>query len=263
MKKRILFPVAFVIVAGTFLGGAYFTACQKKKALATLAQGTSVDLESFAGNDLYDIDEPTQLWHTGDSCVCIVFGYGYNDDNFVASTLESLQKRFGNSKDGGAIYPLVFPKDFTHGSKTYITNLVDLVDSKNIRGLIILGAPENTNEAISRLATSWGGTLPYPVFSFFSQDDVLPMEGVCDFVLDADMNTDNMSEENTGYVKDAPIILESAVECALESPAGYVRDNSLSKLVEQIVSNSGSSHKVDHYIDSETSLRSVNHFILK
>ncbi|MBR7063565.1 MAG: hypothetical protein IKI31_00160 [Treponema sp.] len=27
--------------------------------------------------------EPTQTWHVGNECICILFGYGYNDKDFA------------------------------------------------------------------------------------------------------------------------------------------------------------------------------------
>ena len=93
------------------------------------------------------------------------------------------------------------------GEKTYITNIENELSDKNVKGIILLGAPENTHKAIARMQDSWGGALPYPVFSFFSQDDIIAMEDSADFVLDkaqkAEINGILEEEEQT-YIKEIP-----------------------------------------------------------
>ena len=122
------------------------------------------------------LEEEPKMWHETHKKICILYGYDHNSPEFVKETNAALFKKYGNAKEGGAILPVVFPDDFKKGNKVYITNLTFLLEDVELQGIILLGAPEGTHYAIARLQDSWGGTLPYPVFSLFPQDDIL---GIC------------------------------------------------------------------------------------
>ncbi|MBQ1629217.1 MAG: hypothetical protein II098_08695 [Treponema sp.] len=219
---------------------------------------------------LYDIDaadagleDPTQTWHVTDERVCIVYGYGYNDDEFVKSMNSELFSLYGSCFDGGLIYPLVFPGDFKRGTKHYISVLYDYIVSKKLKGLVILGAPEGTCTAIGRLQDFYNGHIPYPIFSFFSQDDVLGMEYSSDFVLDkaqkAEINGIVANEKSQDFVEDVPDMLKASVKCILNSDAPFEKNARLFEVVKKIAGT----EKTGRYSDPETGLFSINHFVME
>ncbi len=216
-----------------------------------------------AGKDEAELELPTQRWHENDACICILYGYGYNDSEFVSSMNKTLFARYGSASDGGIIYPLVYPADFKHGTKYYISSLYDHLENKNVQGLIILGAPEGTYSAIARLQDAYDGALPYPVISFFSQDDVLGMEYSADFVLDKEQNAEINGivthEETQDFVAEVPAMLEKSVSILRSSVAPFEKNAKLLELVKLVASGK----RVIRYSDPETGLISINHFVLE
>ena len=209
-----------------------------------------------------DISLPTQMWHQTDKCVCIVFGYGYNDDVFTTEMKSVLFEKFGDSADGGCILSYTFPDDFKRGTKTFITNLEGHLEGKNICGIIFIGAPENTHAAIARMQDKNGGSLPYPVFSFFSQDDVLGMEDSADFVLDKAQKAaidGIVVEEEQSFVSEVPEMLEKAVRYMLWSDGPFEKNKELIDFVKMIASG----FAIQHYFDPETNLPAINHFVIE
>ena len=255
MKHRLTF-----FKATLFLGALFsFSSCGKSRQITADGGAAAItDAENLAD----DLSAPTQLWHQTDECIFILFGYGYNDSDFVANMTRTLFQKFGSFDDGGWILPLIFPDDFKRGSKTYITNIENELSDKNVKGIILLGAPENTHKAIARMQDSWGGALPYPVFSFFSQDDIIAMEDSADFVLDkaqkAEINGILEEEEQT-YIKEIPDILVKAVRSQILSDAPFAKNAALFDFVKTLAPGV----KMERYADPETNLISINHFVIE
>ncbi|MDE5898837.1 MAG: DUF3798 domain-containing protein [Treponemataceae bacterium] len=175
-----------------------------------------------------------------------------------------LGKQFGLEEDGGTVLPLVFPDDFRRGSRTYITSLVDLLADKEVRGIIILGAPEATHVAIARIQDSWNGLpqLSFPVFSFFPQDDVLGMESAADFVLDKTQHADISglaSEEAVQTAAEVPELVEKSVHYMLMSGAPFEQNAKLYEVVKKLAEGK----RIARYADPDTGLISINHFVLE
>lgn len=216
-----------------------------------------------AGEDKKDLELPTQLWHVSDEAICVLYGYGYNDDSFVNEMNGVLFERYGNYADGGKIYPLVFPNDFKRGSKNYISFLYDYLVNINVRGVVLLGAPDGTHSALAKLQDYFDGKIPYPIFSLFSQDDVLAMEYSSDFVLDkaqkAEINGLIRNEENQDFVKEVPDILMECIKCIDYSDAPFEKNAELYEIVKKVSANK----KTGRYSDPETGLISINHFVLE
>lgn len=259
MKKSFTIPLSisvavFLVTCATI----FFISCQKKK-VVTVAYGTEVSLQEL-GSDIYFLNDETQLWHESDRAVCVVFGYGYNDKNFVDSTVDALFSEFGSFEDGGAIIPLTFPDDFRHGSKAYITNLEGKLSDKSLCGIILLGAPENTAEAIARITDAYDGLLPFPVFSFFSQDEEVPMENCADFVLDVALDNKKPLSEETQVkrVSSLPQILSRSISIMRGCTAPFKKTTEIIDLVKLIAEPL----PVTNYIDAQTGLMSVNHFLI-
>ena len=215
-----------------------------------------------AGEDSEDLKVPTQTWHVSNDRICILFGYGYNDEAFVKSMTKELYQKYGAAENGGLILPLVFPSDFKHGTRSIAAELPLYLDDKEIRGLILLGAPENTNFGVAHLQDSYDDLPVFPVFSFFPQDDVLGMEGTSDFVLDkaqeADIDGVVNNESEQSFVKEVPDIIRRSVSYMLALDASLPKDKNLYAHLKNITG----SIKINRYVDPESGLQSVNHFVM-
>ena len=238
-----------------------FSCSEKTKPGAKKAEEDAISVAT-AGEDAANIKRPTQLWHVSDEAVCIFFGYGYNDADFVASVTEALSAVYGASSDGGLILPIVFPDDFKRGSRSVAAELPILVGEKKLRGLILLGAPENTHFGIAHLQDKYDGTFPFPVFSFFSQDDVSGTEGTADIVLDKtqETGTDGIikNESEQTFVKEVPDFVRRSVAFMLSIDGALAKNNDLVTYLKKIVGKA----KLRRYVDPESGLQSVNHFVL-
>ena len=169
-----------------------------------------------------------QKWHFAEKKICVIFGYNYNNDEFVNEALSLFSREYGLAEDGGLVLPLVYPKDFLHSGRARISSLKDLVSDYMLDGMIILGAPEATHRALGVIEDEFGGKKPYPVASFFPQDDMLS-------------------------------ILMSSVEYLSSCAAPLER---LSE-IEHAKLLLGEKHTIKRYIDNDTGLVPENHFILE
>lgn len=235
------------------------TSCTKKNAAIT-AEASVIPETELVENIT---KTSTQLWHNQNKSICIVFGYGYNTEKFVSETKDRLYSKYGNIQDGGLIFPLVYPDDF----RAYITELPNLLDGIELAGIILLGAPEGTHKAIAKIHDSYGNLLerlPFPVFSFFSQDDnIIGMEDSSDFVLDKMQKTVinglTNTEDELEFVEEVPFIIDNAVRYMLMSEAPLEKKARLFDAVKMIAGNL----KIQRYSDPETGIVSINHFLLE
>ncbi|HAH61303.1 MAG TPA: hypothetical protein DCL73_04320 [Treponema sp.] len=252
----------YLIFAAVAVTCCFFVSCGAKKAEADSPDAPVALTVKPAGQDGDDLKLPTQTWHVSDDCICILFGYGYNDADFVRSMTAELYKKYGDAADGGLILSLVFPDNFKRGTKSIAAELPLFVNGKNVRGVILLGAPENTNYGIAHLQDSYDGFPSFPVFSFFSQDDVAGMEGTADFVLDkaqeADIDGAVKDESEQLFVKEAPDMIRRSIKYMLALDAPLPKDKNLSAHLKSIVGKVS----VSRYVDPETGLQSVNHFVM-
>lgn len=255
MKKHLSSITLFFIAL-------FFSSCGKP-VNHTFTASKTVNLYD-AGEDSQELKLPTQKWHKSNDCVVVVFGYGYNDEEFVTSMKEKLFKDYGDYHSEGRLLPLVFPDDFKHGSRTYITDLANILSDKQVSAMVILGAPEGTHKAIARLQDAHDGTLPYPIISFFSQDEVLAMEDSADFVIDkaqkAEINGIIANETTSDFVNEVPEYLTKALRYADISESAFTKDSKLFDVVKMIT---GKKAKVSRYSDSDTGLISINHFVIE
>lgn len=192
--------------------------------------------------------------------ICIVFGYGFNDETYVKSTIEELEKTFGDTDQGKLFYTVVYPTDL----KSRIMNLYDSINERDIKGLIILGAPQNTHFMVAKLQDYWGEQTPYPVFSFFPKDDILGQQGTCNFILETQQTTEDESPEATAELeafiqKESIELLKNSVHFIVTLPEPLPLDSDLITHVEKIAGNK----KIHRYQDPETGIKPQNHFILE
>ena len=257
---RVLKTLKFVPVVSMLVLSCFLFSCGGKP-VATTTGGGALSV-SAAGEDSANLKLPAQLWHVSDEAVCILFGYGYNDTAFVASMTETLSAKYGAASDGGLILPIVFPDDFKRGSRSIAAELPLLVGEKKLRGVILLGAPENTHFGVAHLQDRYDGVFPFPVFSFFSQDDVSGTEGTADIVLDkaqeAGIDGIIKNESEQVFVKEVPDFIRHSVDFMLAVDGALAKNNDLLVYLKKITGNA----KLRRYVDPESGLQSVNHFIL-
>lgn len=244
---------------------ATFFSCQKKSAQN---ETPLVPLDFVSEKNLASDSMPA--WLHSQKKICVVFGYGYNEKNYAQRIVESLAKKYGlddGTPDSGLIFPLIFPDDFP-GER--IARLSALIGERELAGLIIVGAPENTSYAIANLEDEWDASenmIPYPVYSFFPQDDIAGIEATSNFVLDhameggASMDSESNKEELTQpQISDLDALLDRAVEYMLLTERPLPHDENLLAHVSRIV---GKGHKVSRYIDAQSGLQSINHFVVE
>ncbi|MDE5580257.1 MAG: hypothetical protein K2I95_02400 [Treponemataceae bacterium] len=242
-----------------------FFSCQKKSAKN---ESPLVPLDFISEKNLASDSIPA--WHHSLKKICVVFGYGYNEKNYVQGIVESLAKKYGlddGTPDSGLIFPLVFPDDFP-GER--IARLSSLIGERELAGLVIVGAPENTSYAIAHLEDEWDlreNMIPYPVYTFFPQDDIAGIEATSNFVLDHALegsgsmdDESNKEEVSQTQISDLGALLDRAVEYMLLTECPLPPDENLLSHVSRIV---GKNHKVSRYVDAQSGLQSVNHFLIE
>ena len=234
----------------SFLPLALFS-CEKQNSLEDTA--LKVNAEGAIQLEVYPVssaEKSEQKWHFAEKKICVIFGYNYNNDEFVNEALDIFSSEYGLAESGGLVLPLVYPKDFLHSGRARISSLKDLVGDYMLDGMIILGAPEATHRALGVIEDEFGGKKPYPVAAFFPQDDMLGIESTCDLVFEkgGEISKDEMLS-----------ILKASVEylssCA--APLERLSEIDHAKLLL------GENHTIKRYIDSDTGLAPENHFILE
>lgn len=270
MLKKSFFKNSFVAFAALSLLS--FSACKdgKKSSASNSIQNSVTGETENVPEKLKKISENTKNYLEGKNIV-VILGYGYNDDEQISKITQSLNENFGvevesedeDEKKSGLISVLVYPADFMVAGKERISSLADRIEGKNLAGMIILGAPENMHIALSKLQDKTeDGHLSYPVFTLFSQDDVLGMESSSDFVLDYAHKTNTIDGEVTDFIPDfdATKILNNAISEMIELREPLKADSNLSAFVQKLLDKN---RTLVHYVDGETGLQSINHFIFE
>ena len=173
LKKKIVLMGKLLFFAFAII----FSGCKEKDVPSIkIASDDSIEIQPRESSS--ELKE--NFWTDENGIVCVLIGYGFNDDDFVKKAINSLEKKFGLTENGGLVLPIVFPDDL-HGR---ISSLRDIIEKNNVHGIVLLGAPENTHSPLARIKEEWDGNPPYNVFSIFPQDDVLGQEFTCNFVID-------------------------------------------------------------------------------
>ena len=210
------------------------------------------------------IDEETKAYLAGKH-IAVVLGYGYNDPAFIESTRAVLNRDYGlkTEEADGLIQLFVYPDDFDVGGRTRISKLASLLEETELAGILILGAPEGMNIPLSKMQDAAGGSLPYPVFTLFPQDEVLASEATADFVLDyANGGESTALQEEVEVTQDfdADTLIENSVQEMISLRGALPDDSKLFTFVQDIV---GKERAISHYIDAESGIQSANHFIFQ
>ena len=216
-------------------------------------------------NELSDLLNTTQKWHLTNKRVAVLFGYDFNDETIRENLLALLNENFGLAEDGGLIYPLTYPDDFKHGVRGYASDFAAILqsDDLDLAGVVILGAPENTHIALARNQDKWDMEVPYPVVALFPQDDVLGIESTCDIVVDkgqtAGLTGEVAPEESDEQIhQNAPEIIVETIKYIQLLDGAPSRTKELQQHMAQMLEG----FQFHHYMDPESGLMSINHFVL-
>lgn len=213
--------------------------------------------------------------------VTVIFGYNYNDKDYIEKTLDHLNFYYGiydkDENPDGLIFPLIFPDDFSVSGRTRLSKLNYSIEENIIEagklplGLLVLGAPEGLNTAIALLTDFCSEKgISFPVFSFFSQDDVLGTEATSDIVLEfvnvaevlPDTENDVGLNESEAAKEDIEYLIIGAINNFISLKGSSPKEKNMNlKATAQSIAGKGKS--VSHYTDGETGLLSRNHFVLK
>lgn len=266
ISKPAKIALAFSASLSAFLP-VFFSGCKKENRLAVEETASSIQAQNKEPSKLKKLDAQTKAYLNGKNII-LILGYGYNDENSIEKITRHMTETFGVETEEklGLVSIFVYPNDFMAAGKARVSSLVNLLEDKNPAGILILGAPDGMHIALSKLQdNSDEKELPYPVFSFFSQDDVLGSEATADFVLDYAHKADNLTAETEAaeFIPDFDLcgLLDSAIlamaEMRPENPREY---KNLSAFVSGLF---GGKRTITHYIDGETGLQSINHFIFE
>lgn len=199
--------------------------------------------------------------------IAIVFGEGFNDEEYVTQTMNGLTDIFGETAEGPLFYPIVYPQDFQGGQIINISKLI--TKDKDIKTLILLGAPVDTNLGLMKIVDSWREKVPYTIMSFFSKDiskdeGMLPHEYCCTFVLDYAKPVSATSSGYAAYetkVKQYAFnFIRNATHMEIDFDTKLSVDNSLINHVQYIA---GEQHPVHRYKDPKSFIQGINHFVVE
>ena len=252
------------LAASILVSAIAFTACKNEKKLTASSTLNTAESSDKVPAKLKKISEETKSY-LADKNIVVVLGYGYNDEENVTKITQNLNENFGvETEDKKALITvLVYPADFMVAGKERISSLADRIEDKNLAGMIVLGAPEGLHIALSKIQDkNEDGKIHYPVFTFFSQDDVLGSESTSDFVLDYAHKTNTIESEVTDFIPDfdATNILTNSLSKMLELREPLRADGNLINFVQSLLEKN---RTVVRYIDGETGLQSINHFIFE
>ena len=256
MKKKSIILISIAVLSLSFSG------CKKKQ---VTYDTNSIDLTLSKAEEAKLSGEP-QKWHLTNKRVCVLFGYDFNNPEIKEPLLALLRNNFGLDEDGGLIYPLSYPDDFKHGVRGYASDFAAILqdDNLDLAGIVLLGAPENTHTALAKNQDKWEQNVPYPVIALFPQDDVLGIESTCDIVVDkgqtAGLTGEVAPEESDGQIhQNAPEIIIETIKYIQLLDGAPSRSRDLQKHMEQMLEG----FQFHHYVDPESGLQSINHFVLK
>lgn len=259
-KKNICFGVILSLILSVVA-----TSCngkQKKYADLDSSVHTELTVEVASENDEKIMQQPTQLWHYSDNHIFVLLGYGYDSSEIVNEFENKLIGKYGDAADGGMVKAVVFPEDFKRGSRSYVSELTSMISSDGLKGIILIGAPEKTHESIARIQDEYNSEQPFPIISFFPQDDILGMESAADIVVDKSQEADFdglvKNEEEQQVVEDICDIVVTTTSYIMQINSGLPKDKELLNLVKSILPGKN----IVPYVDPETGLQSINHFVL-
>lgn len=256
MKKSV---ISLSVLVSIFL----FAGCSKKQpSSATVIHDLKL---SQVSPDSKQLTQITSQWHITNQRILVLFGYGFNSPETVEKIKLVLENRYGLDEDEGLIWPVVYPDNFKHNGKAIATELFHMIteSEKDIAGVLILGAPDTTHIALGRLQDFWDMNVPYPVIALFPQDDVEGLHSTCDIIIDKQQKKQNEEEENPEILneiaEETPGILLNTLDYMIALNGTIAKDSDLQKHAQQMLPG----RTLSMYIDPETGIRAINHFVLE
>ena len=260
MKKK-NYPVLLILIFFTLTG------CEKQRSLSMNFEGARlITPVPVTDHDMISLQQVGSYVESHRK-IAVVLGYGYNDEAFVEATLDELHRTLGLAEKGGAVIPYIYPQDFMRGGTARISSLSEMLKEAGAMGLVVVGAPEGTHRALATLQETELERALYPVISLMPQDDILGIESGSDIVIEyvpasATVEGELVAESGTFQENVPQLIARSAYYLTLLPPeyvGGFQQDLELLTHARQLA---GSSWTVSRYIDPETGLCPMNHFVI-
>lgn len=235
-----------------------FFSCSKKNPSVNQNEIYSLIPQKTENVDFEKIEN--QKWHVTNERIAILLGYGFNEEPFLSQIKDFVKNEFGLSEDGGLAYFIEYPKDFKHRSySSELFNIIsEITNENNLKGILLLGAPENTHYALARIQDEWNMNVPFPIISVYSQDDILGIEASSDIVFDNAQNQNILTEAESVLISDAPELVKNLL-LYMNSLNGSLEGTDITNHAIQLLNGK----KIHRYTDPETGLISENHFVVE
>lgn len=237
--------------------------CKKNKSDKTFPTTQNYQ-KSDVSSETAKLENMINLWHVTNKRICVLFGYGFNDEETVSKITSMLEQRYGLDDDDGLIYPLVYPDSFKRNGRSFSSEFYSILSEseKDFAGIVIIGAPETTHIALGRLQDFWEMNIPYPIIALFPQDDVLGLESTCDIVIEKAQKsevTEEVEDETAPAADDlSPVLLMNTIDYVLTLNGPIPKNSDLQIHAQQMLKND----TITKYTDPDTGLKSINHFVL-
>ena len=242
-------------ILSLFCGMLFVFSCGNSSTKIVLDENTLIIEPKESSEDMGNKSQ--SLWTNDEGVVVVLFGYGFNEPSFTNSILQKIKDEFGVENENGLVLPVIFPDDLHNR----ISSLNDFLGDRQIRGIILLGAPERTHIALAKIHNNWDNMTPFNIFSFFPQDEALGQEGTCNFVVEYPRLHTELSEDS-GVIQSADESVEiimNSIRYVAQLPRSIPSDQDLQFHVQNILKGK----KIKPYVDSETGITSVNHFLIR
>lgn len=242
-------------ILSLFCGMLFVFSCGNSSTKIVLDENTLIIEPKESSEDMGN--KLQSLWTNDEGVVVVLFGYGFNEPSFTNSILQKIKDEFGVENENGLVLPVIFPDDLHNR----ISSLNDFLGDRQIRGIILLGAPERTHIALAKIHNDWDNMTPFNIFSFFPQDEALGQEGTCNFVVEYPRLHTELSEDS-GVIQSADESVEiimNSIRYVAQLPGSIPCDQDLQFHVQNILKGK----KIKPYVDSETGITSVNHFLIR
>ncbi|HZK19735.1 MAG TPA: hypothetical protein VFC68_03310 [Treponemataceae bacterium] len=257
MNKKLKAAIVFFVLSIAFISCAKNTAADSQVfnviPKKTNTDGTSENtmFQKYPGIHFQSV--------LAEGSVAILFGSDFNSPEIVEKTSKTLLQTFGLTPKDQSLYLYSYPDDFKTGTYSRISLLPNKLESKNIILLLILGSPKQTHKILAELQDA---ERAYPVFSFFSLDDVLGTEAGSTAVIDMyvapqDMLVQEPSGAFSGAIDD---LIMPFIAGALQGWTDFSNIEYFVYVSDEIYKNTG--YRLREYIDPETGIRSDNHYVL-
>lgn len=256
MKRTLIF---ILLISSLFI----FSSCKKTSKDKNSVKNSESKTQTQEAQNII-LENMINLWHVTNKRLCVLFGYGFNDEETYAKLIQMMDQRYGLDEDDGLIFPLVYPDSFKHNGRSYFSEFYSILSEseKDFAGIVILGAPETTHIAIEKLQDFWEMNIPYPIIALFPQDDTNGLESCCDIVIEKAQTSEMKEEienENISEVNDEDLtLIRNTLDYVLTLNGSMPKNSDLQNHAQQMLKND----TITKYTDPDTGLKSVNHFVI-